>query len=148
MGCEAYIRYIEAETKFDAKDDGKHATISKIEGKLKSGKCTIESKIEGKLKSGKYTTRRKIEGKLKSEIYATISKSVMKRENNITSSKFLGREWSVHEGSKQGKTILQQLLKRSEGDRDAENDINICQAENEKVNLQANERSVISRAEH
>ena len=72
----------------------------------------------------------------------------MKRENNITNSNFLGREWLVHEGSKQGKTILHQLLKRTEGDRDAENDINICQAENEKVNLQANERSVISRAEH
>ena len=51
LGCEAYIQHIETETKFDAKDEGKHATISKIEGKLKSGKCTIESKIEGKLKS-------------------------------------------------------------------------------------------------
>ena len=56
----------------------------------------------------------------------------MKRENNITSSKFLGREWSVHEDSKKGKTILHQLLKRSDGDRDAEHDIDTRQTENEK----------------
>ena len=87
----------------------------------------IESNIEQKLKSEKYTTRSKIKGKFKSEVYATISKSMMKREHNITSSNFLGREWQVHEGSKQGKTILHQLLKRSEGDRDAENDIDIRQ---------------------
>ena len=92
-----HIWYIEAETKFDSKDEGNHATISKIEGKLKSGKCTIESKIEGKRKSENYMTTKKF------------------LKKSIISSKFSGREWLGHDGSEQRKTSPHRLLTRSKG---------------------------------
>ena len=97
LGCKVHIWYIEAETKFDAKDEGNHATISKIEGKLKSGKCTIESKIEGKRKSENYMTTNKF------------------LKKSIISSKFSGREWLGHDGSEQRKTSPHRLLTRSKG---------------------------------
>ena len=133
LGCEAHIRYIEAENKFNATNERNHATISKIEGKLKSGKRTIESKIEGKWKSKNYMTTNKF------------------LEKSIIRTKFSRRDWLGHDGSEQRKILSHWLLTRSEGvlenkEKTLLKSRDICLVDHE--NKDSFESSVVCKAKH